>query len=212
MEAVKIKLSDLCVNEGQIEGLPANPRFIRDEKFQKLKQSLIEDPEMLDIRELIVYPHPTMTGKYIIIGGNMRYNAAKELGMSELPCKILPEDTSVEKMRAYTIKDNVGYGEWDMDLLANEWETDELQDWGVDLPVSAFVSPDEYGEEFSLPNGDKEPFQQMTFTLADEQAEFIKSMLSEAKKDKSPIDNYGNGNTNGNAIYLIAKQWDEQRR
>lgn len=135
MKSVNIKLSNLYVNEGQIEGLPANPRFIRDEKFQKLKQSLIDDPEMLDIRELVVYPHPTMTGKYIIIGGNMRYNAAKELGMTELPCKILPNDTPVEKMRAYTIKDNVGYGEWDMDLLANEWETDELQDWGVDLPT-----------------------------------------------------------------------------
>lgn len=84
-------------NVGQIAGLPPNPRLIKDEKFEALKKSLTDDPEMLDLRELIVYPNPDEKGTYIVIGGNMRYNAAKELGLSELPCKILPESTPVTK-------------------------------------------------------------------------------------------------------------------
>lgn len=130
-ETTNIKISQIKVNKGQIEGLPKNPRFVKDDKFKKLVKSIEENPEMLGYRELLVYPHE---GKYIVIGGNMRLRACKELGYKEIPCKVLPQETTLEQLKAYTIKDNSGFGEWDWDLLANEWDADLLEDWGVDLP------------------------------------------------------------------------------
>lgn len=154
VKKVSIPLSALFTNVGQIEGLPPNPRLIKDEKFEALKKSLTDDPEMLDLRELIVYPNPDEEGTYVVIGGNMRYNAAKELGLSELPCKILPESTPVEKMRSFIIKDNIAYGEWDMDLLADDWDTEELADLGLDLSeewgdVSDLKNENEYEDDLS---------------------------------------------------------------
>ncbi len=133
LQAVVLPLADLETNTGQVEGLPQNPRLIKDEKFKKLKKSIEDNPEMLALRELLVYP--IGGGKYIIIGGNMRYAAMKELGYKDAPCKVIPEETSVENLRAYTIKDNSGFGEWDMDMLANEWDVELLDLWGVDIPV-----------------------------------------------------------------------------
>lgn len=131
MEIKQIPLRHLKCNEGQIEGLPTNPRQIDEEHLDKLKRSLQEAPEMLNLRELIVIPH----GKdYIVIGGNMRLRAAKELGLKELPCKVLPEDTPTEKLCEYTIKDNNSFGSYDWDILANEWDDLPLADWGVDMP------------------------------------------------------------------------------
>lgn len=130
-EVKQIPLSKLEVNNGQIAGLPKNPRFIKDYKFQKLKKSLEDSPEMLNLRELIVFPHGD---KFVIIGGNMRYRAAKELKFKELPCKILSKNTPVEKLKEYTIKDNNAFGEYDWDDVANEWDAELLTDWGTDLP------------------------------------------------------------------------------
>lgn len=126
-----IKLSKIVENKGQIEGLPRNPRQIKDEKYKLLKKSIEDDPEMLELRELLVYPH---NGKFVVIGGNMRLKALRELGVTECPCKVIPEETPIEKLRAYTIKDNNSFGEYDFDLLGNDWEVDELLDWGCDLP------------------------------------------------------------------------------
>ena len=126
----KIPLQKLLENKGQIKGLPKNPRFIRDEKFNQLKKSLQDDPEMLELRELIVFKVET---KYVIVCGNMRYRAAKELGFIELPCKILQPDFPEEKMRAIATKDNVSFGAWDMELLSSDWINDEIIDWGVEL-------------------------------------------------------------------------------
>jgi len=133
MNIQKIHLSKLVLNTGQINGLPKNPRFIKDEKFNKLKQSLIDDPEMLDLRELIVYPFGNL---FVVIAGNMRFRAAQELKYETLPCKVLSPKTPVEKLKAVAIKDNIGYGEHDWDCLANEWDEDQLTDWGLDLPIS----------------------------------------------------------------------------
>lgn len=127
-----ILLSKIEPNKGQIEGLPKNPRFIKTEKFNKLKKSLEDHPQMLALRELLVYP---FGDKYIIIGGNMRYRAMKELKYKEAPCKVIPVDTSVEELKAYTIKDNSGFGEWDFDELANDWGAEDLEEWGLDLPA-----------------------------------------------------------------------------
>ncbi len=131
IQTTLLPLSQLAKNDGQIEGLPANPRIIKDEKYQKLVASIKENPEMLSLRELLVYKHDA---HYIIIGGNMRYSAMRELGYEEAPCKIIPEETTVEQLRAYTLKDNSGYGEWDWDMLSGEWEMDELEAAGIDLP------------------------------------------------------------------------------
>lgn len=130
IQSVMIPLSKIEPNKGQIEGLPKNPRFIRDEKFEKLKKSISEDIEMTALREILVIEHD---GKYVIIGGNMRFRAMQDLGIKEAPCKVIPAGTDVEKLRAYTIKDNAGFGDWDWDDLANEWSDDPLSDWGVDV-------------------------------------------------------------------------------
>ena len=128
---LSIPILKIKPNSGQIPGLPKNPRIIRDERFQKLVQSIKEDPEMLSLRELIVYPY---NGDYVVIAGNMRLKAMQELGYKECPAKVLPENTPPEKLRAYTIKDNLPYGETDWGVLAEQWDAGELSEWGLDLP------------------------------------------------------------------------------
>lgn len=139
----KIDIFDLEPNTGQIEGLPANPRFIKDEKYKRLIDSLKEDPEMLLIRELIVIKAPKGNNKFIIIGGNMRFRAGCELGHESFLCKVLPIDFPVEKIRAISIKDNVGYGDWDWESLANDWDLNNLEHWGLDVPNMQMEVDDE---------------------------------------------------------------------
>jgi hypothetical protein len=97
--------------------------------------------------------------------------------------------------------------------LANEWDAEELNEWGLD--IGGFdANAEDYGEDFSLPDGDKAPFQQMTFTLADEQAEQIKNAIADIKAtdEYKYAETMGNENSNGNALYLIVMQWAEQRK
>ena len=122
-------------------------------------------------------------------------------------------DLSEEKQREFLIKDNTSGGEWDWEVLANEWDVIELESWGLD--VGGFdVDAEDYGENFTLPEGDKAPFQQMTFTLADEQAEQIKNAIADIKatEEYKYAETMGNENSNGNALYLIIMQWAEQRK
>lgn len=121
----------LDYNKGQLEGLPKNPRFFRDFRYEAMKKSIGESPEMLSLRELIVFPYAD--GRYIVVCGNLRLRACKELGYKELPCKVLDPDTDVRKLREYATKDNVSFGENDLDVMANEWDKTELQDWGVEF-------------------------------------------------------------------------------
>lgn len=132
-EVKNIAIELLELNKGQIVGLPKNPRFIRDNRFLSLVKSVEESPEMLAIRELVVYPYGR---KYVVIGGNMRLRACKELGIDVVPCKVLNSSTPIEKLREYAIKDNNPYGEDDWDLLANEWDPEELELWGMVLPTN----------------------------------------------------------------------------
>lgn len=129
-----LPMSAIEINNGQLKGLPKNPRLIKNAKYDKLKESITNYPEMLAWRSLLVYPLDN--GKYIIVGGNMRYQAMKELGHNEAPVFIIPKETPIEKIKAYTILDNNGFGKWDWDLLANEWDEVQLMDWGVDLPIA----------------------------------------------------------------------------
>ena len=120
----------LDYNKGQIEGLPKNPRFFRDTRYEAMKKSIGDSPEMLALRELIVFP---CGDRYVVVCGNLRLRASKELGYKELPCKVLAADTPASKLREYATKDNVSFGENDMDIMANEWDTSELSLWGVEF-------------------------------------------------------------------------------
>lgn len=203
----------LSQNTGQIDGLPSNPRQWTQTDIDRLAKSLEETPELFEARPLIVYPYKD---KYVILGGNLRFSAAKKLKMQDVPVHILDEDLSLEKLREIVIKDNGSFGEWDMDMLANEWDDLPLKDWGVNIGdwEQKEISPDEFGEDFSLPSGDKQPFQQMTFMLSDFQAAEIKDALEEAKglEAYKTMITFGNTNSNGNAIALIIEQWIESRK
>lgn len=195
----KVKLSEIKPN-------PKNPRLIKDEKFKKLVKSIKDFPQMLELRPIVVDENN------IILGGNMRYKALKEAGYKEVTI-VRANELTEEQKDEFIVKDNVGFGEWDWDSLANEWDVEKLDDWGLDLP-GFDLNADELGTEFSLPEGDKAPFQQMTFTLADEQAEQIKNAIADIKETEEYkyCETMGNENTNGNALYLIIMQWVEQRK
>lgn len=128
MEFQRIRLTDLEQNKGQVEGLPSNPREWTRTDLDHLITSIKETPELLEARGLIVYPHE---GKYIILGGNMRFSALREMNEVDAPCYVMPEDTPIEKLREIIIKDNGAFGSWDYDMLANEWDDLPLSDWGV---------------------------------------------------------------------------------
>lgn len=123
MNAELIKISTLKKN-------PDNPRIIKDDKFKKLVESIESFPEMLKLRP-IVY-----TDDFIVLGGNMRLEASKAAGLKEVWAVDASHLTS-EQQREFIIKDNVGFGEWDWDMLGNEWESEQLQDWGLDVPTFA---------------------------------------------------------------------------
>tara|TARA_R110001592_G_scaffold61707_2_gene188538 strand:+ start:20 stop:691 length:672 start_codon:yes stop_codon:yes gene_type:complete len=114
-----IKINKLLANK-------KNPRIIKDSKFKKLVESIKEFPEMLTLRPIVV------DEEMVILGGNMRYKASIEAGLKEVPVKIAKGLTEEQKNQ-FIIKDNVGFGEWDWDVLANEWENKELKDWGMDV-------------------------------------------------------------------------------
>ena len=166
-EATNIQTKLIEANKGQVKGLPKNPRAIRKPAFDKLKKSIQSFPEMLELRELIVYP---LNGKYITIGGNMRLKACQALGIDEIPCKVLAEDTPIERLREIAIKDNVASGEDDWDLLANEWDSAELEEWGMILP---FDNEKEEEEE------DKKTEYYLQIQCADEEQQ--KAYLGELK-------------------------------
>ena len=127
----EIEIRDLRPNNGEVEGLPRNPRKISKKNLEKLKKSVQDAPEMLRLRELIVVPHGD---NYVVIAGNQRLEAAKAVGMETLPCKVLPEDTDPAKLREYAIKDNLPFGEDDWEVIASDWDTDELEEWGMSVP------------------------------------------------------------------------------
>ena len=126
----------------------------------------------------------------------------------------MSENTPAEKLRRIALIDNESTGQTDWEKLAKDWSKDEIRAWNIETPEGWGVVPEDFNESFSLPSGNKEPFQQMTFTLADEQVKVIKEAIKEAKQmpEYGTMENYGNLNSNGNAIYLIVKQWAEQEK
>jgi len=129
MQSIKVKISEVKAN-------PNNPRIIKDDKFAKLVQSVKDFPEMLEIRPIVV------NADMVVLGGNMRFKACKEAGLKEVPI-IVAENLTDEQQKEFIIKDNVSGGEWDWDMLANEWDTDKLEAWGLDLPLGKEVNEED---------------------------------------------------------------------
>nr|DAP07590.1 MAG TPA: ParB protein [Caudoviricetes sp.] len=135
-EYADIDITRLEYNDGQLEGISKNPRYLKESEHDKLKKSLTDSPEFLEYKPLMVYAMDN--GNYVTICGNMRLRVANELrldGHSEfdtIPCVVLKAETPIEKIKEYAIKDNVQAGNWDWDELANgEWEIEDLDEWGV---------------------------------------------------------------------------------
>ena len=118
---------------GRLRANPNNPRMLRDEKFAKLKKSLTDFPDMLNKRPIVAVTDTD--GKFMVLGGNMRLRALQDLKVKEVPV-ILADEWTEEQRREFIIKDNVGFGEWDWDALANEWDGEKLADWGLDAPFA----------------------------------------------------------------------------
>lgn len=125
----RIRLSELSPNEGQVAGLPKNPRKIRKDRFSKLCRSIESLPEMTEARDLIVFPHGD---GFVVVGGNMRLRAYRKLGWEEAPCCVLPPDTPAEKLREILIQDNNPFGDNDWDAFAQDWSRDEVEEWGFE--------------------------------------------------------------------------------
>jgi len=133
------------VNIKQVLPNPDNPRFIKDYKFKKLVKSIKEFPQMLDLRPIVV------NQDMIVLGGNMRLKACEEAGLTEVPI-IFADNLTPEQEKEFIIKDNSSFGEWDWDLLANEWDLQDLEDWGLEIPnLDDEVDELEDGEEIELP-------------------------------------------------------------
>lgn len=128
MQTQRLNLQELEQNTGQIPGLPANPRQWTRDEIDRIAKSLKETPELFEARPIIVIPHE---GKYVILGGNLRYEGCKKNKAKDAPCFVMPADTPTEKLMEIVIKDNGSFGAWDYDALANEWDDLPLADWGV---------------------------------------------------------------------------------
>lgn len=189
----------------QIKPNPNNPRICKDNKFKQLVKSIQDFPQMLELRPIVIDENN------MVLGGNMRLKACIEAGLTDVPVK-QAKDLTEEQKKEFIIKDNVSFGSHDWSELANNWDTELLEEWGLD--IIGFSDVEDLGEGFSLPDGDKSPFQQMTFTLADEQATQIKNAIEEIKRTEEYkyAETMGNENSNGNALYLIIMQWAEQRK
>ena len=192
-----MKISEIKLN-------PDNPQKFDD--LSKLEQSIKEFPKMMALRPLV------LDANNMVLGGNKRLICLQNLGYKEIPDQWVKyaSDLTTEEQRRFIIADNVGFGEWDLEILS-EWD-EPLEDWGLEIGFD--LNADDFGTGFSLPDGDKEPFQQMTFTLADEQAEQIKNAITDIKQTEEYkyAETMGNENSNGNALYLIIMQWAEQRK
>lgn len=134
-------MKTITVKINEVKSNPNNPRIIKDDKFKKLVASIKELPQMLELRPIVV------NEDMVVLGGNMRLKACKEAGLKEIPI-IKASELTEEQQRAFIIKDNVGFGEWDWDALANEWDAEQLEEWGLDVPNLEGVELDAVEDDF----------------------------------------------------------------
>jgi len=202
MKIVNRKIKDLIRAE-------YNPRELTKDQYNHLKDSLLRfgvvDP-------VIVNKHPDRDN--IIIGGHQRSKVWEDMGNDKIPTVEL--SLTLEKEKELNVRLNKNTGQFDMDMLANNFDTEDLIEWGFENKELGDwgLNPDELGDGFDLPDGDKEPFQQITFTLADAQAEHIQNAISDIKdtEEYKYCETFGNENSNGNALYLIISEWAGQRK
>ena len=136
-------------NIAEIKPNPKNPRVIKDDKFAKLVKSITDFPQMLEKRPLVCFTD--VDGKLVVLGGNMRLKAAKEVGLKELPV-VLADDWTEEQKNEFLIKDNVGFGEWQWDELAADWDVEQLGEWGLDVPAAFKVEPEAEEDDYEIPD------------------------------------------------------------
>ena len=196
------KISDLIRAE-------YNPRELTKEQQNQLTDSLkrfgLVDP-------IIVNTHKDR--KNILVGGHQRMKVWESMGNETIPT--VEVNLNLEKEKELNVRLNKNTGQFDMELIQEHFDTTELIEWGFteDEIGEWGLNPDELTDGFSLPEGDKAPFQQMTFTLADEQATQLKNAITDVKglEEYKFIETFANENSNGNALYLIIMQWAEQRK
>ena len=137
----------------EIKANPNNPRLIKDEKFAKLVKSIKEFPEMLELRPIVV------NDDMVVLGGNMRLKACKEAGLIQIPV-IKASSLTEEQQKEFIIKDNVGFGEWDWEMIANEWDSEQVTEWGLDIPDFMTLPS---GDELIGEDKNKPPVMKITF-------------------------------------------------
>jgi hypothetical protein len=193
---IEVEIKTVSLDDVQLN--PDNPRRISKVDMAKLVKSLRDFPEMLEMREVVV------DEGMVVLGGNMRVLALREIGAKECRAKIV-KGLTPEQKREFVIKDNAPFGGWDYDALANAWSGLPLTEWGVTLSEDWLGNVEEAPSP-ELKDGDREPFQQMTFTLHDEQAEDVKAAINAAKKEG--CNSSVNENSNGNALAFICQRFN----
>lgn len=210
MNIVKMKVSELIpyINN------PRNNENAVDKVASSIKEFGFKNPIVIDKNN-------------VVVNGHTRLLASKKLGLKEVPC-IVADDLTEAQVKAFRIADNKTseYAEWNEELLKIELE--QLEEMKFDLECTGFdmddieqmlnlgfdYSEDEFGEDFELPSGDKNPIQQRTFTLHDNQASLIDFAMSEIKEkyNNDNLETFGNTNINGNLLYMVVKEWVEQKK
>lgn len=233
MDTQKVKLSQVTEN---VE----NPRTITDRNLQKLITSILVFPKMLALRPIVVDDTMTALGGNMRLRAlsaistfspeqianrlqgctdyEKKTPAEREALINywrawlEEPTTEVANDKTLteDEKRAFIIKDNVAYGEWDEGALTDGWDAQQLEEWIIDTleESQGLISPDEFGDDFTLPDGEKGNIETLSFILSNEQAEFVKAKLEVVEV----CDTYDNKNKNGNAIYEIVRQWDAARK
>lgn len=182
MEPKRIKISALVGNNGQIEGLPKNPREWDDSDVERLAESIQETPELAEARPMIVIKRES---KYIVLGGNLRLCAWRKLGVKEASCFVLPEDTPIQKMKEIVLKDNSSFGSWDADELANKWDDLPLSEWGVDV-AGLTVESSYDGKNTEINTSDWSEDMTLKLKFTEEEIAFVKSYF-EGKDAKAEL-------------------------
>ena len=170
----EIKISELQSNIGQIDGLAENPRKWTPQDLENMKKSLTETPELLEARPLIVIRNGK---KYVVLGGNLRFEALKKMkGTAKtVPCMVLDDGMTPQKLREFVMKDNSSFGKWDVDELANLWDSYPLEDWGVKIAID---TTEEYsGKNTEIDTDEWTDEQTMRFKFTPEELDYVNARL-----------------------------------
>lgn len=193
-----IPIGQIVNNEGQIEGVPKNPRYLKESEHDKLVKSMTDSPEFLEYKPLMVYA--LEDGTYVTICGNMRLRVANELriggntSFDKLPCFVLNADTPIEKIKEYAIKDNVQAGNWDWDDLANDdWDVNDLNDWGIDCSFLSMDNDTDVDAFFENAQTEQEKPKEIKFTVhipkdLEAQLDTIKEVVKNAVSEYEGIE------------------------